>query len=171
MRYADDFVILARYQGDALQDWIESKIEDWMGLQINREKTRTVNLRQPGESLDFLGFTFRFDKDLYGKPQRYLNVLPSKRSLSRERERLREVTGPKQCFKPIPDLIKELNRHLQGWSNYFSFGYPRKSFRELNHFVRSRMFGHLRRRSQRAYRLPEGETTYSHLKKLGLVYL
>jgi RNA-directed DNA polymerase len=171
VRYADDFVILARYQGDELQDWIVSKIEAWMGLAINQEKTRIVDLSRQGESLDFLGFTFRFDKDRYGGAHRYLNVFPSKRSLARERDSLREMTGAKCCFKPIPELIQKINRHLKGWSNYFSYGYPRKAFREMNRFVRSRLVVHLGRRSQRPFRLSEGETYYSHLKHLGLVYL
>jgi len=54
VRYADDFVVLARYQGTRLRNWIESKIEGWMGLEINRDKTRVVNLREEGEKLDFL---------------------------------------------------------------------------------------------------------------------
>ena len=74
VRYADDFVIPARYQGDKLNDWITSKIETWMGLEINREKTRIVDLCQQGESLDFLGYTFRFDKDLRGGSHRYFYV-------------------------------------------------------------------------------------------------
>jgi len=44
VRYADDFVVLARYQGPALQAWIEEKIEKWLGLEINRDKTRVVDL-------------------------------------------------------------------------------------------------------------------------------
>jgi hypothetical protein len=33
-----------------------------------------VNIKEKGASLDFLGFTFRWDRDLKGRPQRYLNV-------------------------------------------------------------------------------------------------
>jgi RNA-directed DNA polymerase len=38
VRYADDFVILARYQGETMKRYVEEKIESWMGLKINREK-------------------------------------------------------------------------------------------------------------------------------------
>jgi RNA-directed DNA polymerase len=44
VRYADDFVVLARYQGTKLTGWIESKLEGWLGLEINRDKTRVVQL-------------------------------------------------------------------------------------------------------------------------------
>src|ERR1035441_5285208 len=30
VRYADDFVVLARYQGTRLTGWIESKLEGWL---------------------------------------------------------------------------------------------------------------------------------------------
>ena len=117
VRYADDLVVLARYQGSRLTGWIESKLEGWLGLEINREKTRVVKLKEEGASLDFLGYTFRYDRDLQGRDQRYLNVLPSKKAVQRERETLHEMTDSRQCFKPIPELIGELNRHMKGWMN------------------------------------------------------
>lgn len=171
VRYADDMVVLARYQSPKLIEWIEGKLENWMGLEINREKTRVVNLKETGESLDFLGYTFRYDRDQYGGRKKYLNVFPSKKSVARERDRLREMTNARQCFKPVPKLIKEMNRHLRGWKNYYGYGYSRKVFREINWYVRTRMTVHLKRRSQRPFRPPEGRTYYEHLKQLGLVYL
>ena len=171
VRYCDDFVILARYQGKQLNRWIVSKLETWMGLELNREKTQVIDLNEEGESLDFLGFTFRFDRDLRRRDRRYLNVFPSKKAVARERDCLREMTDYHQCFKPIPTLVNELNRHLKGWANYFGYGYPRKTFRDLNYFVRSRLVVHLRRRSQRPFRPPEGVTFYECLGRVGLVYL
>jgi RNA-directed DNA polymerase len=93
VRYADDFVVLARFQGPRLTGWIEGKLETWMGLEINREKTRVVDLRKEGASLDFLGYTFRYEKDLHGGKYKYLNMQPSKRAIAREREELRRRTG------------------------------------------------------------------------------
>ena len=78
VRYADDFVVLARWMGPRVRHWIEDTLERNLGLKINREKTRTVNLDEPGESLDFLGFTFRYDRDFDGRAWRYMNVFPSK---------------------------------------------------------------------------------------------
>ncbi|MBP7866970.1 MAG: maturase [Acidobacteria bacterium] len=142
-----------------------------MGLELNREKTRVVNVRGTGESLDFLGYTFSYEPDRHGRGHRYLNMAPSKKSLNREREKLREMTGSKYCFKPVKTMIGEINRHLRGWSNYYGHGYPRKAFRAINWYVRVRMKIHLRRRSQRPYRPPEGVTMYEQLKRLGLIYL
>lgn len=171
VRYADDFVVMARYVEGRVTNYVEEKIEEWLGLSINREKTRRVKLSESGESLDFLGFTFRFDQDLRGRTHRYLNIEPSKKTLQRERERLREMTDSGKCFKPVTEIIKEVNQHLLGWSNYFNYGYPRKAFRGVNRYVRQRLTRHLQRRSQRPMRPPGGTSLYEHLKNLGLVYL
>lgn len=170
VRYADDFVILARRQGPRLLHFVEYVIEERLGLEINREKTRTVKLRQ-GDSLDFLGYTFRYCDDLKGRGHKYLNLTPSKKSLSRERYKLREMTDKSKCFKSIPALIRDLNRHLKGWANYFGCGYPRMAFREINRSVRRRLYCHLNRRSQRRYRPPKDRSLYQHLKDMGLLYL
>ena len=169
VRYADDFVILARYQGEEIAHWLEALLETRLGLTINREKSKVVHLKDGQESLDFLGFTFRYDRDLNGQPgKRYLNVVPSKKSIQKARATIREKTGPKQCYKPTPDVVNDLNRYLRGWSGYFDFGYPRKAFRDLSFFVNSRMVHHLNRRSQRKYHKPNDLTHYQYLKKLGL---
>ncbi len=171
IRYADDFVVLARHISPQLRGWIEAKLEAWLGLQINREKTRVLNLRQTGQSLDFLGYTFRLDRDQYGRAQRYWNLQPSRKAMAREREALRQLINPQQSHTPLPELIERLNRHLRGWANYFGLGYPRKTFRKLNHLVRCRLGQHLRRRSQRGWRARQGVSFYAHLEHLGLVAL
>jgi RNA-directed DNA polymerase len=171
VRYADDFVVLARHQTKAIAEFVESKLERWMGLELNREKTRVVDLRQAGTSLDFLGYTFRYDRDRHGRPFRYLNVVPSKKALRKERAVLRELTGSRFCFKPIPTLIQDLNRNLQGWAAYFTFGYPSKAYGNLNYYVQHRLKLHLHRRSQRPYRAPKDMSLYAHLQSLGLRYL
>jgi RNA-directed DNA polymerase len=171
VRYADDFVVLAKRMQSETIGYIESRLEGKFQLEINREKTRVVDLREKGASLDFLGYTFRHDRDLKGRNRKYLNVFPSKKAVQRERAKLHEMTNSHQCFKPIPVLIGELNRHLKGWVNYFSYGYPRGVFWEIDWYVRGRLIQHLRRRSQRPYRPPQGEAWYAHLKRLGLVSL
>jgi RNA-directed DNA polymerase len=171
VRYADDLVIMARHVGNRIVNFAESKLEEWMGLTVSREKTRVAKVNQPGESLDFLGYTFRYDRDLLGRRHRYLNMFPSKKSLEKERQKLCEMTGAKMCFKPTRVLIDEINRHLTGWARYFDQGYPRDAFRQINFFVRKRLTRHLKRRSQRPYRPPKGVTWYKQLQRLGLVYL
>jgi len=171
VRYADDFVVMAGHIDERVIEWIETKVEGWLNLEINREKTQVLNLRDQGASLDFLGYTFRYDRDLRGQDHRYLNVFPSKKAVKRERAMLLEMTGPRMCWKPTPLLIDEINRHLRGWGNYFGWGYPRKARREINDYVRKRLCCHLSRRSQRPWKPSKGTTRYGQLKRMGLIYL
>jgi RNA-directed DNA polymerase len=171
VRYADDFVVLVRYQSPRLGGFIEAKLETWMGLTINREKTRVVHLGQDGARLDFLGFTFRYDRDRHGGGHRYLNLTPSATAVARQRAALRTLINAQRCFVPAPHLIRVVNRQLRGWANYFRFGYPRGAFRAINTYTRQRLTQHLSRRSQRPFRPPKGVTHHEHLKRLGLVYL
>jgi RNA-directed DNA polymerase len=167
VRYADDFVVMARYQGMRIDEWITQQLEEWLGLTVNREKTRVVRLER-GESLDFLGFTLRYDRDLLGRDRCYLNVMPSKKALRKARDAIREKTGPRMCFKPATVVVADLNTFLRGWCGYFRYGYPRKAFRDLGHFCRNRMVTHLNRRSQRKYAAPKGMSHYQYLQNLGL---
>jgi RNA-directed DNA polymerase len=171
IRYADDFVIMARWMGSRITTWLEHKLEGELGLVINRDKTSIVQMHKNGTSLDFLGYTFRYDKDRHGRDKKYLNLYPGKKAIKRLRDAIRQKTGS-GYKKPLTTAIAEVNTILRGWSNYFRQGYPRKAFRDVNYFVRSRFQRFLRNRSQRRSRpFREGESLYAGLKRYGLVYL
>lgn len=171
VRYADDMVVLARQWTPELTEYIESRLEGKFQLEINRDKTRIVDLKEEGASLDFLGYSFRYDRDLKGRATKYLNLFPSEKALRKEREKLHEMTDSHQCFKPIPELIGELNRQMKGWANYFSIGYPTGAYWQIDWYVRGRLMQHLRRRSQRPFRPPAGSSLYQQIQKFGLVLL
>jgi RNA-directed DNA polymerase len=171
VRYADDMVILAREWTGELTEWVESRLEGKFGLEINREKTRVVEVKAGGGSLDFLGYTFRWDRDLRGRPHKYLNVIPSAKAVEQEREKLRAMTTSSQSHVPLPQLMDRLNRQLGGWANYFSYGYPRGAWWEIDWFVRNRLIVHLQRRSQRPHRPPKGVGWYEHIQSFGLKLL
>lgn len=171
VRYCDDFVILARYIGPRIKEWVEEKLEGDLGLEINRDKTSIVQMGEEGSRLDFLGFSLRYDRDLKGRNKRYLNVFPSKKAVSRLRDNVRGKTSS-GYKKPLKEAIEEVNVVLRGWASYFSYGYPRKVFRETNHFVRCRFGRFLQNRSQRRSKpFRQGESLYAGLKRYGLIYL
>jgi RNA-directed DNA polymerase len=169
VRYADDFVVMARYQGPQLVRAVESLLEDWLGLMINRAKTKVVDLEKEGTHLDFLGYQFRYHRDRFGRGTMYLNWGPSRKSIKRECATLSALTSSQWNWKPVPRLIEDLNRHLRGWMAYFRLGYPRDAFRTIGYHLRSRVEQHLCRRSQRSFRKPEGMSWYEALTRLGLV--
>lgn len=171
VRYADDLVVMAKNIGAELEDWIEQQLEKELKLSINRDKTHVVKVVARGDSLDFLGYTFRYDKDLMGRPRHYLNVFPSSKSVERIKEKVRTRTRSSGKFS-LKQTIWELNGILKGWHSYFKYGYPRKVFRDVNHFTRSRLGIFLKHRSQRRSKpFREGETLYAGLQRYGLLSL
>jgi RNA-directed DNA polymerase len=171
VRYADDFVVLARYMGTRLVSWLEAQLEQDLRLTINRTKTRVVRVRAPQQRLDFLGFTLRYFRDLRGRNHRYLAVEPSTRAQARLREKLRTQTRA-SAKRSLSDTVTEVNDLLRGWRQYFQYGYPRRVFRSTNHYVRVRFRRFLRNRSQRRSRpFRQGESLYAGLQRYGLKYL
>lgn len=114
------------------------------------------------EGLDFLGFTLRYERSIYGTGQ-CLYVGPSLKSQSRFREKLHQSAGTRYCFIPAPILVQQINRVVQGRGRSFSDGHPRRIFRSLKKFVQTRVGLHLKRRSQQGSRPGDGVTIYSHL--------
>ena len=169
VRYADDFVVLARHQSQRLRQHIEDKLEKWLELELNREKTRIVNVRE--ESLDFLGYTFRYVNSRLYPGTKVLSMRPSAKAVQRQKDALRWLTSAAMRTVPVTELIGRINRQLRGWGNYFGHGYWKDAFHEITGHVQVRLAVHLRNKSQRRYRVPEGQTLYQHLQALGLIHL
>jgi len=167
IRYADDFVVMARYIGDGIIEWIETTVEERLKLSINREKTKIVNMKRKGETLGFLGFSMRYDKDRHGRDSNYLNTFPSKKSVARHRDKLRDKT--RSGFKrSIRDAVAEVNEINRGWKNYYSLGYPKKCFKDVNWFMLERWKSFINHRSQRRCKpLKDGESLYAGIRRLG----
>lgn len=167
IRYADDFIVMAKYMGKRISDWIEKEIEEKLKLTINREKTKIVKLKDKGEKLNFLGYSFRFDRDLKGRRLKYLNMFPADKSAARIKAKIKEMTGrPSQ--QSLTDVIQDINKTLVGWGNYFKLGYPKKVFRDVNYYVLTRFYRFTKNRSQRRLKPRKpGESLYSCLRRRG----
>lgn len=170
VRYADDFVVLARFIGAPVQDFLEELLEGKMRLSLNREKTRIVKLKESKASLDFLGYTFRFDRSVYGPETVYLNQFPSKKAQARLGKKIHDLTYRRRS-NPISEVIKDLNRMLLSWARYFRLGYPSRVFHKVDRYVEWRMFRFTRNRSQRRMRVPKETTLTAWLNEQGLVQL
>ena len=170
VRYADDFVVLARWMGPRIVQWIEAKLETDLGLTLNREKTSIRRLSKAGETLDFLGYTYRWDRDLRGRDFLYLNLFPSAKAVGRVKEKIRDVVRPTAL--PLWETMGRLNRLLRGWRCYFGYGYPRCVFRSVNYYILQRVARLLRRKSHRRCRpFREGESLYRGLQRYGFKLL
>jgi RNA-directed DNA polymerase len=141
VRYADDGVVLCRSaaQARAALDAVED-ILGGLGLRLHPDKTRTVDLREGREGLDFLGCHFRARMSGRLWEQRrirryYLHRWPSQRSMKRLREKVRNRTGPARKGADIRDVIADINPLLRGWGNYFRTGNAATKFRQADDYV------------------------------------
>jgi len=152
VRYADDFVLM----GGTLPKEIIEKLKELlnrMGLSLNETKTRQINAKQ--ESFDFLGFTIRYDKDIMGRNTRYWNIVPSKKSEQKIRDKIKGFLKAHGHFK-AQDVAGGINMFMRGWLNYFEIkgvSYPAMSKRKLSFYLYESLNRYYNRKSQRKCRL------------------
>ena len=135
VRYADDFVILS---GPGQGENLQTRLQDWLdkrGLKLNEAKTRLVDAR---EGFNFLGFTVRWQTSkMKGRP--YAHVEPSAKSRLHARDRVRAILNHWTLWKPIPEVIGELNRFQRGWSGYFHFRHSSRAMGTMRGWVLARV--------------------------------
>lgn len=133
VRYADDFVIM----GKTITDGTKTKLKELlhrMGLTLNEDKTHTVDAKK--ESFSFLGFTIRYDKDLKGRNFRYWNIIPSRKSEQKIRDKVR-VYLKSHGHCSAKEVSEGLNTIVRGWLNYFiikGVSYPEMIRRKLRYY-------------------------------------
>ena len=172
VRYADDFVILARSWADGFLQRVEGILEGRMGLTVNREKTKMLDFREPHTTLTFLGYDFRMVRDrLFGTGKRYLTFGPSKKSMKGIREKIHAITHARNGLLTVEKVVGRLNKLTKGWGAFYSVGYPSKAFHAVNGYALRRMARFLNRKSQRRYRLKFADTYYGELNHYGMYWL
>src|ERR1700752_1854582 len=139
--YADVFVILSRGHAAEALTWTKAVMTK-LGLTLNEAKTSVRNARQ--ECFDFLGYAFGPHHDERGG-ERYLGASPSKKSVRRIKSTVSELLVPREKGS-WPNVRDRLNRLLQGWSAYFSYGTRTRAYRAVDYHVCDRVRHFLRHR-------------------------
>jgi group II intron reverse transcriptase/maturase len=168
VRYADDFVLMGKQIGDQIKEKLTSLLSR-MGLSINVEKTRTVEAKR--ERFDFLGFTIRYDKDLWDSNKRYWNIIPSRKSEQKIRDKIKAYLEAHGHYNG-QQVSEDLNKLLRGWLNYFDIkgvSYPAISKRRLRHYLQERLNRYYNRKSQRKCRLYRQKAFEALVEKYGLI--
>ena len=123
IRYADDFVILCKTKQNALDSVkVIQAIMRKLDLSLHQEKSRLVNIWDDSDGFDFLGLHHRkFPiRKKGGRTFFIMNHIPSKKAMKKMRKKIKDYTEPRsKLFMDIKDLVKGLNRKLQGFKNYY----------------------------------------------------
>jgi group II intron reverse transcriptase/maturase len=175
VRYADDFVVMCRTAKDCEQ--AEQRVRVILArldLELHPEKTRRVELYDGKEGFDFLGCHLhkRVSGTLLEKTGRrlyYLQRWPSRRSMKRVRQRVKELTPRSRCHADIREVIADVNPVIRGWGNYFRTGNAAKHFVQIDRYVVDRLRTLKVKRKGRNLR--PGETaawTHEYFANLGL---
>jgi hypothetical protein len=135
VRYADDILILAQNNLERGINLLEHYV-DRLGLNLNKEKTRRLNLKED-KKLEFLGFEFIRTKS-WRTNKRLILLRPSPKSQKKCREKIRRLINQKIPLK-AEDQIKGLNQYLTGWTNYFRLGNSSKALSQISHYVDKRV--------------------------------
>ncbi|MDQ1002103.1 RNA-directed DNA polymerase [Neobacillus niacini] len=123
VRYADDFVIMCRTKQQALESiQVIQSIMGKLDLSINRDKSRLVNLWNDIDGFDFLGFHNRkFPiRRKGGNTLFVMSHIPKKNAMKKMRSKIKAYTEPRnKLYLDISELVKGLNKKLQGFKNYY----------------------------------------------------
>jgi group II intron reverse transcriptase/maturase len=168
IRYADDFVLMGKMLPDEVLEKLKSLLHR-MGLSLNEGKTRKLDART--ESFNFLGFTIRYDKDTKGRYFRYWNIVPSKKSEQKIRDKVKDYLG-KHGHCKAQDVADGLNSIMRGWLNYFNIigvSYPAMSKRRLRVYLLNCLYRYYNRKSQRKSRLYGHKAFEVLTSKFGLI--
>lgn len=168
VRYADDFVLMGKELPKAVLEKLKTLLHR-MGLMLNESKTRHIDAR--AESFNFLGFTIRYDKDINGRNNRYWNIMPSKKSEQKIRDKVKDYLKTHGHYKAV-DIANGLNSIIRGWINYFSISgvsYPTMSKRRLRVYLMNSLFRYFNRKSQRKSRLYRQNAFEVLVTRFGLI--
>jgi len=168
VRYADDFVLMAKKLPKEVIEKLTTLLHR-MGLMLNESKTRHIDAR--AESFNFLGFTIRYDKDIKGRDFRYWNIMPSKKSEQKIRDKVKDYLKTHGHYK-ASDIAFGLNSIIRGWINYFSISgvsYPAMSKRKLRVYLFRSLHRYFNRKSQRKSRLYRQNAFEVLVARFGLI--
>ena len=158
VRYADDFVIIAKDEKTALawKEEIKHYLKSEVGLELSEEKTSITEI---SEGLDFLGFNVR-------KYDEKLLIKPAKENIKGFRQEIRETVKESQNLTGR-SLITKLNPKINGWGNYYRHVVSKETFGKQDNYLFRHTHKWVKRKHlnrtkkwlvKRYYKIEEGDT-------------
>jgi group II intron reverse transcriptase/maturase len=127
VRYADDFVVLCRTEGEAKEALatVERLLADRLGLALSAEKTKVTRFH---EGFSFLGFDIK---------SRFVRMRA--KSVENFKTKVRRIT--RRSHNLDAEMIEKLNRVIRGTANYFAtpWSHCGDAYRSLDRWIRMRL--------------------------------
>ena len=162
IRYADDFVVPCRGDGERVLRRVEAVLNG-LGLSLNGEKTKVVDASKG--RFGFLGFTIEITKSSRtGKT--FALIQPSKKAVAEIRAEIKALTCRRTLGLPKEVVIRKLNEVVRGWVGYFYYGNCSRSLSMVKRFLEERVRIYLRRKQakkNRGYRQYPTQFLYENL--------
>ena len=157
VRYADDFVILAKTVNEATSamKMIKNLIKS-MKLELAEEKTKITTYIQ---GFNFLGYHFK--QNDYGRYK-----WPTEKAQKAFKDKIRKGTRRQQP-KNVAMVIQDINPIIRGWGNYFRHGNVKGKYEDLDGWIRMRLRSFIEKKKQ----VPNWKYPNTCFEKLGLVNL
>ncbi len=154
VRYADDFVVLAKSPQAAEEAlrFVDRVLVDELGLQLNQQKTMVTSFRN---GFAFLGFVISSH-----------SVKMSPKAVGRFKDKVRAITVRNHNLDA--QVIVKLNRIIRGTANYFLAPFTASTMlaRDLDRWVRMRLRA---MKFKRKWRTDHFRLRCRYLKKMGLL--
>ena len=125
VRYADDFLILAKTKAEALtaMEAVSQFVESKLKLIVNNDKSQVATLKE----CSFLGF------NVAGK-----RIRRTDKAAKRFKTRIKEITSRRRSVS-MSQRIKELNQYCTGWFHYFKIGLSYAEVLQWDQWIRRRI--------------------------------
>lgn len=141
VRFADDFVVLCRKEVETPLQIIRNLLEK-LELNLNEGKTQMVDANQ--EEFYFLGLELKLNISAKGK--RYPHVQPREKAVEKVKARINEITARNQTWRPIQEVVRDMNQLLRGWSGYFHYRNSSRALAKVKRHAEERLRIQLRKR-------------------------
>jgi RNA-directed DNA polymerase len=150
-RFADDIVITVSghhsKRGWALRalQRLQEQLAP-LGVELNREKTKVVNLLE-GEAFGFLGFDLRRVPKRTGKGY-FTLMTPKKEARLTLKAKIRDIIRHGGALS-AQEVVVQINAAVVGWVNYFRVGNASRAFSEIRDYIEMKVRSLLTRRKRR----------------------
>lgn len=122
IRFADDFVVVSKnYKSIKHARRAIKEIMRRLELTLNEEKTKIVSLWGGKHGFDFLGFHNRMIKHKNSRGYEYYQLIQwlSNKAKKRIKEKVKNFLSRSTYRFNLKDMIKDMNRKIIGWRNYY----------------------------------------------------